>query len=74
METALDFEACRNHDWYFPLVKEDERHGLDGEVNNMFFMADSYHLAIITSGDDEKADTIFKSIPGCEKWKRLIIV
>ncbi len=42
LNTVFNWTEGRKHANYFPLVKPEEQHGLDGVVNKMFMMQDSF--------------------------------
>ena len=72
LHKAWDWSHGREHDNYMAWVKAEERHGLDGVVNNMFWMQDSFHFAII-SQNEEDIQKIVDSIPHHDKMLKLVV-
>ncbi len=74
-EIYFDYVLGRKDENVLKLAKPEERHGLDGVVNGMFFMNIGFQLVLISSTTDEKVLlNIVQSLPNQEKWMKVIVV
>ena len=71
--TIFDWTAGRNHDNYIKIVHPNEMHGLDGQVNGMFYMIDKFNITFIHSGDDETVASVTSHLPHFSKMNKVII-